>query len=148
MPLGWAVSKPKRGAHLPDENHVMRQVPYKLLERDENDQVLGFLPGAFAHRNDEDYLSFGWLEFYGSTHAANVTQCKEAIQAVRKAGRALHGVAQVGCTKALAQHNAKPVRLVYCPNYNNPSHSALFMDHPVPNAACEDLAREFWKEHY
>jgi hypothetical protein len=74
----------------------MRQVPYKLLERDvDTDQVLGFLPGAFAHRLGEEYLSLGWLEYFGGTHAYNAAQCKAAIQTVRKDNKALHGVAQV-----------------------------------------------------
>lgn len=143
------MTKLKKHNPLPDTDHVMRQVPRKLQELDEEtEQVLGFLPGAFAHRPDEDYLSFNWLEYFGGTHAHNSAQCKAAIQAVRKANTALHGVAQVGRTKALAQHSTKPVRLVYHPSDKNPSHSALFMDQPVPDAACEDLAREFFKQYY
>jgi len=44
--------------------------------------------------------------------------------------------------------SAKPVRLVYYPNDKNQSHSALFMDQSAPESACEDLAREFFKQHY
>lgn len=127
----------------------MRQVPYKLLERDEEtDQVLGFLPGAFAHRNGEEYLSFNWLEYFEKTHANNVALCKAAIQTVRKSNTALYGVAHVGRTKEIAKQSTKPVRLVYHPNDMNPSHSALFVNQPVPDDVCEDLAREFFKQHY
>jgi hypothetical protein len=127
----------------------MRQVPGKLLERDEaTGRVLGFLPAAFAPRTEEKYLSVGWLEYFGSTHADNAAECKAAIQVVRKAKTALHGVAQVGRVKALAQHSTKPVRLVYHPSDVNQSHSALFVDLPVPDTACEALAREFFKQYY
>jgi hypothetical protein len=40
------------------------------------------------------------------------------------------------------------VRLVYHPNDRNKSHSAMFLDQPVPDAAREDLAREFFKQKY
>ncbi|MFZ2123952.1 MAG: hypothetical protein WA012_10435 [Rhodoferax sp.] len=143
------MTKFKKHNPLPDSDYVMRQVPYKLLERDaDTDQVLGFLPGAFSHRPGEEYLSFNWLEYFGGTHLTNASQCKAAIQTVRKDKKALHGVAQVGRTKTLAQHSAKPVRLVYYPNDKNQSHSALFMDQSAPESACEDLAREFFKQHY
>lgn len=143
------MTRLKKHNPLPDADHVMRQVPYKLLERDvDTDLVLGFLPGAFAHRPGEEYLSFGWLEYFGGTHADNAAHCKTAILAVRKDNKALHGVAKVGRTKTLAQHSAKPVRLVYHPNDKNQSHSAMFMDQPVPEAACEDLAREFFKQQH
>lgn len=143
------MKKLKKHNPLPDIDHVMRQVPNKLLERNEDtNQVLGFLPGAFTCRTDEEYLSLGWLEYFGGTHADNAAECKAAIQVVRKASTALYGVAQVGRTKELAQHNVKPVRLVYHPNDKNQSHSALYMDQPVPDTACEDLAREFFKQHY
>jgi hypothetical protein len=127
----------------------MRQVAGKLLERDEEtNRVLGFLPAAFAPRAEDQYLSLGWLEYFCSAHVDNAAKCKAAIQVVRKATTALHGVAQVGRVKALAQHSAKPVRLVYHPSEKNESHSALFIDMPVPDTACEALAREFFKQHY
>lgn len=142
------MSKLKKHSPLPDSSYVMRQVPYKLLERDaDTDQVLGFLPGAFSHRPNEEYLSFGWLEYFGGTFSDNLSECKAAIQRVRKDKKALHGVAQVGRAKALAQHGEKLVRLVYYPNDKNQSHSAMFMEQPAPESACEDLAHEFFKQH-
>lgn len=127
----------------------MRQVPYKLQERDEStDQAIGFLPSAFALRNGEEYLSLGWLEYFSTTHSSNAQLCKAAIQAVRKDNTALHGVATVERTKKISQHSAKPVRLVYHPTDKNKSHSALHLDPPVPDVTREELAREFFKQHY
>ena len=127
----------------------MRFVPSKLQERDENGNVIGFWPAAFAHRDVEDYLSVNWLEYFEGAHASNAAACKAGIQTVLKSSTAMFGVAQVGRVKALAQHNAKPVRIVYYPNSsNNPSHSAIFMDPPAPDTVCEDMAREFYKERY
>lgn len=127
----------------------MRYVPRKLQERDEDGNLIGFWPAAFAHREGEGYLSANWLEYFEDTHASNAAACKTGLQTVLKASTAMFGVAQVGRVKALAQHNAKPVRVVYYPNSDsNPSHSAIFLSLPEPEAVREDLAREFYKERY
>ena len=50
-----------RVRNLPDEHHVIRNVSWRRLRRDEDDNVLGFLPQAFQLRADEEYLSVNWL---------------------------------------------------------------------------------------
>lgn len=127
----------------------MRYVPRKLQEIDDDGRVLGLMPAAFALRPGEDYISVNWLEYFENTHASNVASCKAGLQAVLKGSKAVFGVAEVGRVKSLAAHNEKPVRIVYYPNADcNPSHSAVFMNLPVADTMCEDLAREFNKERY
>jgi hypothetical protein len=53
-----------KGKNLPDEDHVVRYVPWGRLRRDEDENVLGFLPQAFQLRQEEDYLSVNWLQYY------------------------------------------------------------------------------------
>jgi len=138
----------KRGESLPDEQHVMRHVSWVRLERDENDNVLGFLPAAFELRDGEDYLSVNWLEYYEQAHADNVTACIASVRSVLPAKKARFGVAQVAKVKTLAKHSNKPVRIVYASSPKNLSHSALHIDQPIPDAVCEALALEFYKQHY
>lgn len=127
----------------------MRHIPRKQQEFDDDGNVIGFLPAAFAHREGEEYLSVNWLEYFGGTHSGNADACKTDVQSVRKGAQAKFGVAQVGRVKALAQNNGKPVRIIYYPNSeSNPSHSAIFTDLSSPDTVREDLAREFFKEHY
>lgn len=127
----------------------MRCVPRNLQERDEDGKVIGFWPAAFAHRPSENDLSVTWLEYFGGTHASNAASSKTAIQAHFKSGQPqAFGVAQVGSVKAMARANKKPVRVVYLPTQNNPAHSAIIFSHPTPDPGREDLAREFYKEHY
>ncbi len=143
------MPKVKRHYSLPDADHVMRYVPRKLQELDDDGNVVGFYPGAFAHRDGEEYLSVNWLEYYEQTHASNVTACKAGLQTVLKGAKSMFGVGQVGRVKELSQYNGKPVRIVHYPNSNsNPSHSAIFTDIPVHDTVCESLALEFYKEHY
>lgn len=143
------MTKLKKHNPLPDADHVMRCVPRKLQELDEDGNTIGFYPRAFSHRGDEEYLSVNWLEYFGATHAANAAACRTAIEAVFAGHKNLFGVAQVGRVTAIARCNAKPVRVVYFPTSpSNPSHSALFTDHATPDTGREDLAREFYKERY
>jgi hypothetical protein len=138
----------KRGNALPDADHVMRHVSYSKQMRDAEDNVVGFLPAAFEHREGEASLSMNWLEFYEGAHSANVVACKASLKAIRGGGKALFGVAEVGKTKMIAKHNDKPVRIVFAPSSDLPSHSAVHIAMPVPATAQESLAHEFYQEHY
>lgn len=50
--------------------------------------------------------------------------------------------------KSIGQHNPKPVRIVYAPTHGNQSHAAVYIDLPALPKVYEDLALEFYKEHY
>ncbi len=138
----------KRGNALPDADHVMRHVSHSKQMRDANDNVVGFLPAAFEHREGEASLSMMWLEFYGGTHPENVAACKASLLASRRGGKALFGVAEVSKTKIIAKHNNKPVRIVFAPSADLPSHSAVHIATPVPDIVHEALAHEFYQEYY
>lgn len=134
---------------LPDEDHLMRVVPYKKQRRDGDDNLLGFNAQAFEHRVGEDYLSKNWLEYFRGTHAANVADCIAAVKACRDTGtKTRFGVANVAAVKRLAQHNTKRVRIVYAPSRDNASHAAVYIDLPALPTVYEALALEFFKEHY
>lgn len=138
----------KRGNALPDADHVMRHVSYSKQLRDAQDNVVGFLPAAFEHREGEASLSMNWLEFYNSTYSANVAACRASLKASRGGRKALFGVAEVGKTKIIAKHNDKPVRIVFAPSPDLPSDSAVHIALPLPATSQEALAHEFYQEHY
>ncbi len=51
--------------YLPDDNHVVRYVPFsKLATDEETGEILGFLYTAFEAREDEEYLSATWVEHF------------------------------------------------------------------------------------
>lgn len=139
--------KPRQS--LPDGDHLLRVVPYQRQRRDGDDNLVGFLPEAFTHRPDESYLSMYWLEYFGGTHAANLATCIAEIKAMRRPNRkTCYGVAQVTTVKRLDQQKRKPVRIVYAPSPNNPSHAAVYLDLPTDPKVYAALALEFYKEHY
>lgn len=79
---------PKKGWKLPDGDHIMRHIPWSKLRKDENDNVLGFLPQAFQLRPQENSLSVNWLEFFDGNHAARTKKlsrnCVKPSTSVRK----------------------------------------------------------------
>lgn len=135
----------KRGNALPDADHLMRHVSHSKQMRDADDNVVGFLPAAFEHREGEPSLSMNWLEFYRGAHSANVAACKANLRASRGGGKAIFGVAEVGKTKIIAKHNNKPVRIVFAPSADLPSHCAVHIATPVPDTVHEALAHEAWR---
>lgn len=116
----------KKGKDLPNEHHVMRRVPWSKLRKDEDENVIGFLPQAFELRPDEPYLSVNWLEYFDGDHEQRI---KEAVNAFRKkftvGKKTVFGVAQVGKVKEICRANGTTVRLVYAPTTDHPSHVAI-----------------------
>jgi hypothetical protein len=117
---------PQKVANISDDDHVVRHVPWGRLRRDEDDNVLGFLPQAFERRPDEDALSVGWMEY----HEDPATRTRDTILEIRKArtvgGKSAFGIARVGRVKevCLSAGNVK-VRVVHEPLDNWPSHSGI-----------------------
>ena len=71
---------------LPDGDHVMRHVPFARLRKDEDGNIVGFLPDAFALRPDEKELSVNWLEHFRGTHKKNIHSSVEIFRKTRDVG--------------------------------------------------------------
>lgn len=122
--IGFPV--PQKISNIPNEDHVMRHVPWGKLRRDEDDNVLGFLPQAFERRPDEDALSVSWMEYY----ADPATRTRDAVWAMRKArsvgGKSVFAVANVGRIKEVCLEAAgAKVRIVHEPLDDWPSHAGI-----------------------
>jgi hypothetical protein len=122
------MNKGGKGKNLPDEDEVIRYVPWTRLRKDEDENVLGFLPHAFQLRPDEDYLSINWLQYHDGDRE---TQIRLSVWAIRdtfekplgaKSAFAIGNVAQI---KKTCQACGSRVRVVHEPEPNNPGHSAI-----------------------
>lgn len=117
---------PKKGWKLPDGDHIMRHVPWSKLRKDENDNVLGFLPQAFQLRPQENSLSVNWLEFFDGNHAAKT---KKTIQELRKAKhigqKSAFGIGSVGNIQKICKQNGGEIKIVYAPTIGIPSHTEI-----------------------
>ena len=122
-------------------------MPPARLRRDEDGNVLGILAEAFAHRNNEDYLSVNWLEHFKKDKASNLRDCVDAQRATLKVGKnCVYAVAMVDKVKLVCVKKQKPVRIVYHPTKGNAAHSALYVQHNEDLNVLSDLVIEFEKE--
>jgi len=125
----------KKGSNLPDDDHVMRHVSWNKLRKDEDENVLGFLPQAFELRPEEQSLSVNWLEYFPGDHANRI---KETVRAFRKTitvrSKSVFGIAKVGVLKDICRSSGASIRIVYAPTFGNSSHAQIC------NLPREDLA--------
>ena len=123
----------KKNDPLPDGDRVVRNVPWKKLLKDEDDNLLGgLLPIAFELRPDdtsptgfEESLSVNWLEYFTSPE----TRIRDCVWAMRKArdvgGKSAFAIGQVGAIKQVCSGRGSKVRVIYEPEDGNPSHAGI-----------------------
>jgi hypothetical protein len=117
-----------RGKNLPDDDHILRYVPWGRLLKDEDDNVLGFLPQAFQRREGEDYLSVNWVEFHDGDRD---TQIRLSVWAIRESfdnplgGKSAFALGIVNKVKEISERAGSRVRIVHEPEPKNPAHSGI-----------------------
>lgn len=114
--------------YLPDEDRVMRHVSSKRLFRDEDGNATGgFLPQAFALREEENGLSVNWLEYFNGTHQQNIVASVRKFRKVRDIRKSsAFGISIVKTIQDVcADHDANKVRVVSSPSAKNKSHSTI-----------------------
>ena len=112
--------------NIPNEDHVMRYVPWGKLRRDEDDNVLGFLGEAFKLKPDEDALSVNWLEYFDGDRATRIQASVKTFRSTLKVGsKSAFGVGNVAKIKGVCRAKGATVRIVYEPTDDNKSHSGI-----------------------
>lgn len=121
----------KRGKDIPEEDHVVRYVPFSK-QIIINDEVVGLYPHAFTLREVEkagEKISVSWLEYFGSPAAVQLTKIKEALANGMNRGKlganALLAIGNTGQIKSVCSAFEKPVRIAYSPSSSNPAHSTI-----------------------
>ena len=115
-----------RITNLPDDDHVMRYVPWGKLRRDEDDNIVGFLGEAFKLRPDEDALSVNWLEYFEGDREARIQASVRTFRSTLRVGtKSAFGVGNVAKIKEVCRARSARVRIVYEPREDNQSHSAI-----------------------
>ena len=61
--------------NLPNDDHVMRHVSWTRLRKDEDDNILGFLPDAFQRNENHLSLSVNWLEYFEGERQSQIEAC-------------------------------------------------------------------------
>lgn len=115
-----------KGQQLPDDHHVMRFVPWNRLRKDEDDNVLGFLPQAFQLRDGEDALSVNWLEHFDGDRQQQVNKSVHAFRnSVQVGKKSAFGIARVKTVKDTCRASDVSVRIVFAPSHSNSAHSLI-----------------------
>jgi hypothetical protein len=99
---------------LPPEHHVVRNVPWGKLRKDENDpeRVIGVLGEAFKMRPVEDTLSTTWLEYFPGSRGEQIKGAVHAMRASKleikaKSGFAIGNVGIISTTAAARNYSIR-----------------------------------------
>lgn len=136
--------------YLPDENHVVRYIPWAKLRKDEDDNVIGVLGVAFRLKDDEEFLSATWAEFFAGGRAECIISAVKAIRASKltvtpKSGFAVGNVQAIKATCAADKQKHK-IRIIHEREPDNDAHTAL-RGWPRDNDDLLNLlANEVWSE--
>lgn len=133
----------KRGADIPDSDHVMRHVSRNRLRRDGEGNVIGFLPQAFALRDGEKALSVNWIEYFQGSWDVKIEQSVHLFRQIREIKNSCaFAVGNVDKIKITAQQNSVSIRIAFAPTSSIPNHVEI---HRIPqdeisllNALAED----------
>ena len=139
----------KKNDVIPNDNHVMRYVPWNRLRKDENDNVIGILGEAFALRDGEEGISSTWIEYFSGNQVSQITQAvhknRKCLKVTPKSGFAIGKVEDIlsECNK---NNKSKKIRVVYMPNNCNKAHIEV---KPMPHndaLLLELLASDTWSQ--
>ena len=123
------MRKISKWANLPNQDHVIRHVPYSKLRKDEDDNILGFLPEAFALKPIEETkksISVNWLEYFSGDHEVRTERAIQGLRTTKSIGKkSAFAIGNVGNVKEVCKRNGAIIKIVYAPTDDNPSHSAI-----------------------
>ena len=127
--------------NLPDEDHIVRLVPWSKLFKDEDDNVLGVSAEAFVPRKDDPTLSVNWLERVSGSSQQQLQTAATLIQdtqSSKKIGpKARLARLNVGQTKSISLEQGSKIRIVHAPIEGNEPHSEI-RQMPVDDRVLQD----------
>jgi hypothetical protein len=135
-------------SYLPDNDHIVRHVGAQQVDRDEAGRVVACFPQAFELRQNEQYLSSNWLEYFAGT----LVECVAAIACSMGKTRTIKNshafmVGNVGDVKAACNEYNCKVRVIHEPNDDNPAYVAVRNYRSAEMSLLMLLATEAWAHH-
>ena len=122
---------------VPSEHDVTRWIKPKLMSADDKGDIetdrdgrpLFIFPQAFALRDDEEYLSVTWVDFFGPHRLGNLKAAadafRESTDSKRLAAKSAFAVANVAKIAACCREHGHSVRIVEEPVDSNDGHAAI-----------------------
>jgi hypothetical protein len=115
--------------NLPDDDHILRLVPWSRVRKDEDGNVTGILGEAFRLKDGEQSLSVNWMERIPGEQAERLRAAARLIrdtQDSKKIGpKSRLARLQVGKTKNLSATKNAKIRIVHEPIEGNEPHSSI-----------------------
>jgi len=134
-----------------DGNHnLVRYVPAARLRTDEDGNVVGVFGAAFRLRDNEEYLSATWAEYFNDDNCSN--NVIQAIRAIRKSEmkptkKSGFAIGQIHPIQRECQTCSAKIRVLHEPEPDNDAHAALRGWRAVTDIVLERLAEDAWGEH-
>jgi hypothetical protein len=141
------LTKNKR--KIPDDDHVIRYVPWPRLRRNGNGEVIDVSGDAFRLREvDKGKLSVTWIECFDQSGGDQLVQAVRTMRASSLVVKPKSGFAKGNISKikaACLKYNSK-IRVVHAPSRDNTAHASV-LGLPEDNSELfELLASEAWSE--
>lgn len=114
-------------AYLPEEDQIVRYVPWSKLRKDEDENVLGVVGVAFRLREDEEFLSATWLNHFPDVPPGQMYHCVQAIRnsSLKVGTKSGFAIGAVGAIKSSCLARGKKIRVIHEPEPDNSGHTAL-----------------------
>jgi hypothetical protein len=108
------------------EHHVARHCRNRHIIKDEDGRAISVFDDAFALRQQETYLSAGWMEFFTGDRSTQLSQLRDTMAAAReikpKDGLAIMNVGRI---IDAGQSRSLRIRVLHEPNAQNPAYAAI-----------------------
>lgn len=133
---------------LPPDHHIVRNVSWGKLRKDENDNVIGVLGEAFKMRPVDDYLSATWLEYFEGDRLQKVHSTILAMRASSLLITAKSGFAigNVGRISEVVEEQNHSIRILHEPEDDNKAHVAVRRWPRDDMELFELIATDVWSE--
>jgi hypothetical protein len=136
--------------YLPPDDHVVRYVPWARLRKDEDDNIVGVLGAAFRLREDEEYLSATWAEYFAGSHAERIVAAVKTVRAskLKVSARSGFAVGNVQRIKdACLDKGRHKIRIIHEAEDDNQAHTALRLWPRDNEDLLNSLADDAWSAY-
>lgn len=135
--------------NLPPEHHVIRNVPWTRLRKDDADpeKVIGVLGDAFKLRDaDDGVLSSTWVEYFAGSQNEKIENAIKAMRASNLEIKTKSGFVfgEVQAIAAIANEKGYKIRVLHEPEDDNKAHVAMRRWPSEDMELFELLAAEAW----
>jgi hypothetical protein len=111
---------------IPAEQHVARHCRNRHIIKDSEGRPISVFGDAFALRENETYVSTGWVEFFSGTWLNQLSQVRNAMATAREIKRK-DGLAvmEVGKIVEAGRTRSVRIRVLHEPKKENPAYAAI-----------------------